>query len=425
MKRYCIPGDYKAKRIFKERTDIYFDVNYSRLLEKIKTQRNNKKAYAGDWEFCLDYVFNTYECKFDILNDITMILIMLEDCKEELFLNPPLKVGIKKAKGKDIEWVGDLEKCNDVMKNTINNRKKENAANNDLIFDISGLDSASKDVRIKTLGSGVQRLWLSSSKFRKLFNKTESRNEKYAVDKIRKIIIQGEKDGIVYSWEDLIILEKILGIKMGEFFNRHIVDNLIEPQYDTVEPLIDVLADCEGIYSRCVVIQHVGNILGEKKRQKVKFEKEDISGLAEIMKEEVKRFNDTYTQIVREIIKKYRLLYPFETVKKIISEKKDEIVKIGRPLSFLDSSYKDKIDNWYMGMIIKEIKKRETVDKMIKFLSDLRDTEQFFNPFAMENIFPYKALWYEWDETDNLSVKIQKKIVENCYEKYNKSGDAG
>ena len=165
--------------------------------------------------------------------------------------------------------------------------------------------------------------------------------------------------------------------------------------------------------------------MGEKKRQKVKFEKEDISGLAEIMKEEVKRFNDTYTQIVREIIKKYRLLYPFETVKKIISEKKDEIVKIGRPLSFLDSSYKDKIDNWYMRMIIREIKKRETVDKMIKFLSDLRDTEQFFNPFAMENIFPYKASWYEWDETDNLSVKIQKKIVENCYEKYNKSGDAG
>lgn len=78
-----------------------------------------------------------------------------------------------------------------------------------------------------------------------------------------------------------------------------------------------------------------------------------------------------------------------------------------------------------MRMIIREIKKRETVDKMIKFLSDLRDTEQFFNPFAMENIFPYKASWYEWDETDNLSVKIQKKIIEKSYEKYNESGDAG
>jgi len=103
----------------------------------------------------------------DLLNDLYLILVNASEKKEKLFL--------------DAWQEPEKQQVREDVKNTINNYKKKNRVW-DLIFDMSELQTTKKGVEITSLGSGIQRLWLSSSRFRKLFSVTETDFSKYYIN---------------------------------------------------------------------------------------------------------------------------------------------------------------------------------------------------------------------------------------------------
>ena len=171
-----------------------------------KTDEELLNKYA-DFYNQLQGLYRTPEFQMDIWNELLLSIRNISDASEPLY---------------------DQKIESETIKETIKTLNKSTTKYT-LIFDASNLNSLSQKIKIKSFGSGVVRLWLSSSKFRNLFKKTDVRNEKYDIHSIEDFFIKDESYAAQpFKDEDAIVLEKLLGVRTYKFFIPYIVDVLLE-----------------------------------------------------------------------------------------------------------------------------------------------------------------------------------------------------
>ena len=236
-------SEKKQYNIFDE-TNENQDINEKKLEYDKATFRDRYFIFVKS----IERVLLSNECELDLLNDLYLILVNASEKKEKLFL--------------DAWQEPEKQQVREDVKNTINNYKKKNRVW-DLIFDMSELQTTKKGVEITSLGSGIQRLWLSSSRFRKLFSVTETDFSKYYIKNIIDILWEGEKKGIVYKIDDYIILEKLLGLNIAEYFQKYALKYFEENEEND---LLKIILKCFGNFNQCRILMIVVNRFEELMR---------------------------------------------------------------------------------------------------------------------------------------------------------------
>ena len=290
MERYCI-GRCKADEFTDSNALGLWDINYIRVVEKVlgdhpiklanhlstlgrfnamvgntkldfnfpPTNEDERQrileafiARTPKWWQELNWVIFSTECELDILNDVYLSVLDACNHMEKLYLD---------------SWYyenGIEKNIISVVKSSIKNANRKESKQS-FIFDIRKVNSTSRRFEIPSLGSGVLWLWLESKEFKNLFAKSENRKEKYDINKIIQILCTAEENGIVYTKDDYIILEKLLGFNTFIKFEDlvlHRLENLKEENelekdicdQETIRKFVGILLECKGPFSRCQFI---------------------------------------------------------------------------------------------------------------------------------------------------------------------------
>lgn len=431
MDRYCIADNLGNKIHLPTDKETYLNVNFRQVIrdeikkcEKsgIPKERRLSFTYQGmtnqySWyqedeqgNNLEQVIAQHYELEQMIMQEIPLSLEFEIDLIDEMLLCITQKEGKKEKLFSD-----DVEALFDNMKNTIHNRSKTNYV---VPFDPGLICSESKKTEIPVLGSGVIRLWLSSSEFRRLLVENTTRFEKYETQNILDIFDNGRKGGIKYSLEDAIILEKVLGIFTGNTFADYIMSLL---EKDVIwEKLLDILLEYEGEYSRCAIIQMVGIDLYNWKNQIRKIEGKQIETYIKILEHFKKDYNDIYLNSIETIKDICFSFKDLTVVRSQLLERRKEILRLGHPVFMMNDIYRQKVVKPLCQQLIKELQEKKTENEKIEMISAYTEfpyrLEAFYTEITDEGqrqFIRYKYL----EEADKLN-EIRHQIIQKNRKKF-------
>lgn len=431
MDRYCISNYSASKFHLTEDKEIYLDVNFKHIINDVMksvtepetlSRRSSSYIFQGimnmyefyqedKWgdnfeqikgqHYELEQIITktvplSFEYELDLIDETLLCIMQKENKKEKLFLDK-------------------AEELNNDMKNTIHNRNKVNYI---FPFNPEWIQSESKKAEIPALGSGVMRLWLSSSEFRKLLVENTSRFEKYETQNLFHILDSGVEKGLKYSTEDTIILEKILGISTGNAFESYIM-SLLEKETIWKE-LLDILLEYEGEYSRCAIIQAIGFDLYNWKNKIRKASNKKIETYVKLLEYYVKPYNNIYRSSVETITSIYFSFKDLSAIREHLIGRRKELLKFGCPAFSSNVIYYEKIIKPKYSRFLEELMQVELESEKVELIQKRTEDIYKIMPFYTEcQDVEKKMLKLDYlEETDRLK-RIREKIIQINRKKYN------
>lgn len=431
MERYCV-AHIDRKDFQSPDAWGYLDINHNNLMKNLIIQigQETGKVPIGPLSFKeawkeMEYRPGDYYksiplsigCEMDILNELYLILMAADDSEEFLSLTQDMKIVIKTGE-KEISTQDQLDKLNESMKYTIHNKKKQDANLKDLIFDIKDLKESDNN-KIHPLGSGVKRLWLYSKEFRGLFSKPKKKFGKYGMEELRKKLYDNGFGYIKYKTDDCIILEKLLGIDTRLHFHLYILLQLEGAEYKSLEPLVDTLMECEGIYSRRLYMLELSYQLSELQSRTIDYKTQWIKARVEKLKEDIKLFNRAYHKAIEIYMENYTKMYSYERVMEMVKDKRKILSSFREPFISQCPDYEEILrEEVYKDIIKKIFHEKNDKTQAIKILERWDCTRNRMHLWS-ENELGYEGRPYEELDPRELSNQIQARIIEINHKKYN------
>lgn len=461
MKRYCVGHIYEKKDFCSLETRGYYDINYNNLMERLllQTEQETTNTVSGfantrnedlyslkdffgptqkeyDGTALFEHISFSIGCKMDILNELYLLMIAASDEEELLFLKTPLGLNVtSKSNEEELSTKDILEELNESMRITIHNKLSKNANLDHLIFDIKDLKKA-KNTKIHPFGKNVKRLWLYSKNFRKIFATPQTRFDKYGMKEIRCILYDNGSGYIKYGLDDCIILEKLLGIDTRLHFDLYILNQLEDPThvgpksltdtlYPALEPLIDILMECEGLYSRRLFMQDLGYHLSELKTHTLHHKLQWIEKYVEKLEKAIRLFNKNYDKTIKTYMENYTKLYTYEKAKKMIAYERRMLSYYSLPFLSQSSDYQNIIKKEVYKYITESLfRAKKSKDQISQILENWDNVGNRMHLWC-ENEFYYKGSSYDTFEPEELSNRIQSRIIEKSHKRYNSKTKSG
>lgn len=429
MKRYCIL-DGKSSL---EDDEKYFDINFKRIIEAIISQGEEHKPtnqefinkYNGvlgkysfyseieNWNNMDQLIEENFELVNILTKDIPLSFEFTLDVIDEILLD----IMYEEKENLFIDHADDLNKH---MKDTISNIKKEHV-NCTFLFGRENVQSTSKKTQISVFGSGLIRLWLSSSKFRKIFVENTTRFEKYKADEIYEMLDKGEQDGIKYEIGDKIILEKLLGISTGKVFGDFIINCLEDPDSCQWKDLLNILLEFGGERSRVAIIQAIGLDLYNWRNGARKNEDKRIIVYIKILEKLLKEYNQIYHKAVVEIRELSKKAYRLSEIKFLLLEKRAEIQRVGYPVFLNEPMGSFKLYEREIEEFLKILDTKEKKVEKIKFIKEQIYIRKRILPFYLESDEGVRKIYYKapvFNENTRIMNQVRRIAIEKNKLKY-------
>ena len=308
MKRYCLMlcerNEFKGSKEKKE-------INLENIINNAKNKwiEEHKEVLFGlvcnslfmrggefEVESILNNMFNTREYKLDILLDTYIILKQASGKMVELYSK---------------EWNTDFESksTSEIYKklsNFIYNLSKRKGGTK-LIFDVSGVMQDKMKSVISEYGMGIQRLWFTSHKFRKLFKIIDS-DLKYETNIFDLINEENMTINNVLNIDDKVIMEKIIGRHSAYYF-------LTIYEGENTDELLEELMQFQGEYGRCGIMSE----LNKRIFSQPFYNKEIvIHQIVNLLKSEINLYNSYYKKIVEKYIEKLKENYTVDEAIQVV-----------------------------------------------------------------------------------------------------------
>ncbi len=348
-------------------------------------------------------VLNSRSCRFDILNEIYLLIKSMEDGEEFLFT--------------EIENTG-IDGGTSPAENYIKNLKQKlkrgcGSKEIPLIFDVSEILTTSKKKKISSFAVGLLRLWLNVDEFRTLFFRTdEASPRKHTIENIYGCIEKGESLGIKYQDDDYIILEKLLGINTGIFFAYYIIGQMHGLNYGCLEPLLDSLMKCKGEFSRCLFIKYIGDELRCLINSHEKYDEEEcVWHFTKDIEDMLPYYNSIYERTAEMYLRRHMEFFSRQTIKEAVGIERNAIQQEAK----------------YAGYGIQCLAQMETEKEAVENIPELRKTLKGWGQIPRAMIMGsgecpgYLNLGIKAQGRDRLEREVWKKIIDRNYDKYNGS----
>lgn len=433
MIRYCTQGE----RLLLKEDHGYFDINFRRVMEDILSRYNNESkpsertlmetynGLTGHYNFFVgDEKSNNLDQlmaqNFELVNILIRAIPMSFEFELDIIDEVLLDI-LYDAKEEENLFVEDQAELNRIMKETIHNIKKPNM-NYYFLFDPQIIQSTRQKAKIPVIGSGLIRLWLSSSKFRKLFVETTTRFEKYGANEIYDILDEGEKRGIKYKLDDQIILEKLLGLSTGKMFIDFVVDALDEPDACSWGDLLSTILKFQGQYSRVAIIQAIGFDFYNWKNGARKNEDKRLVVYIKLLEKLVDTYNHIYQEAVFCVRELGYKIYKASEMKSILLEKRSWIQQAGYPVFQNDPRDSFGIEERQIQEFLTILAEKRTKQEKIQFIKDQRYIQTRITPFYLELDELSRRMWFKSNtanEDTKITNEVRKIIIEKNKDKCN------
>ena len=431
MHRYCTWGE---RSLLKE-DHKYLDINFRKVMEDILSQYNNESepsertlmetynGLTGQYNFFVgDEKSNNLDQlmaqNFELVNILIRAIPMSFEFELDIIDEVLLDI-LYGAKEEENLFVEDQAELNRIMKDTIHNIKKPKM-NYNFLFDPQIIQSTSQKVKIPVIGSGLVRLWLSSSKFRKLFVETTTRYEKYGAKEIYDILDEGEQRGIKYKLDDQIILEKLLGLSTGKMFIDFVIDALDEPEVCPWADLLSIILKFQGEYSRVAIIQAIGYDFYNWKNGARKNEDKRLVVYIKLLEKLVDTYNHIYQEAVFGVRELGHKIYKASEMKSVLLEKRSWIQQAASPVFQNDPRDSFRIEERQIQEFLTILSEKKTKQEKIQFIKHQRYMQTRITPFYLELDELSRRMWFRSDivnEDTKITNQVRKIIIEKNKDK--------
>ena len=282
------------KTNFKEivQDEIYESSNTFKIL-------TGKKILSENLANLLD----STECELDFWNDVYLALKYASGEKRRLFVDD-----------KDSKI---YEKIEVTLKNLMNDKIK----NKNTIFDAGSLNTTAKKTEVRNFGVGVMQLWLGTEEFKEMFISGGKRANK----SIKEIIDVLESDEINYELDDIIILEKILGLNTELYFLNCIAREFTEEDKNDLSGLLEKISAYGLPFSRCHIIEVMGTGLDILKQDEDPLQALKDYGM--VLEYYLERIEMMYDELLEQMLKELLNRHSYKAGMEIAEKQRQRILK--------------------------------------------------------------------------------------------------